>query len=166
MTARAPDRCNPDHPRSRGEYAPSRQRNTGEQWIIPALAGNTFGCATVTPLTGDHPRSRGEYCDFSLLCIDGLGSSPLSRGIRDTYDYHAVRLGIIPALAGNTYMAGFLSVWFGDHPRSRGEYRAVTIRVRRGSGSSPLSRGIPRLEVRKGANQRTIPALAGNTSPP
>ena len=90
-----------DHPRSRGEYhlfTLAASRTTGSSplsrgilcadpgmrrscGIIPALAGNTSGVATLFPRVPDHPRSRGEY--FISRCNDHRerGSSPLSRGI-------------------------------------------------------------------------------------
>ena len=120
------DRPTQDHPRSRGEYSlpttrqylivgssplsrgiqalPSvRQSQVG---IIPALAGNTGIVYKIAGSDKDHPRSRGEYYNQRVEEFSTKGSSPLSRGIRDTYDYHAVRLGIIPALAGNTCSTG------------------------------------------------------------
>ena len=71
----------PDHPRSRGEYSVVREdqmRALGSSplsrgipggavcagcggGIIPALAGNTDGTASLVELHRDHPRSRGEY---------------------------------------------------------------------------------------------------------
>ena len=53
-----------------------------------------------------------------------------------------------------------------DHPRSRGEYRLRHAALRAGSGSSPLSRGIPQESARVRLPRRIIPALAGNTTPP
>ena len=51
----------------------------------------------------------------------------------------------------------------GDHPRSRGEYRAVADAVDYIVGSSPLSRGIRYPFSRVAVLERIIPALAGNT---
>ena len=92
------------------------------------------------------------------------GSSPLSRGIRGTsLDEQAVR-GIIPALAGNTAAARRSCTKWRDHPRSRGEYAAMTLGIYTHLGSSPLSRGIPLTRIRRSNSPRIIPALAGNTS--
>ena len=77
-----PDESEWDHPRSRGEYLPSRSCGafprgssplsrgilcpcrTGRLVvrIIPALAGNTRWCLLSGTGCRDHPRSRGEYC--------------------------------------------------------------------------------------------------------
>ena len=53
-----------------------------------------------------------------------------------------------------------------DHPRSRGEYIGVAIALFGVPGSSPLSRGILGHNLRRLANHRIIPALAGNTALP
>ena len=90
--------------------------------IIPALAGNTPGTVSTTMWSRDHPRSRGEYAAATIPAAFATGSSPLSRGIRWRIWMRAAKVGIIPALAGNTW---FPKVWTSvptDHPRSRGEY--------------------------------------------
>ena len=115
----------PDHPRSRGEYHNQRgiiipmggssplSRGIRRGWypggvdrrIIPALAGNTRHPSSDLQRSRDHPRSRGEYGRRRSPAQPGLGSSPLSRGIR-SYRYRMIdRLRIIPALAGNTRQA-------------------------------------------------------------
>ena len=91
-----------DHPRSRGEYvglvggdeaaggsSPLSRGILNEVLlplaryrIIPALAGNTGGCAGRRTWRGDHPRSRGEYGWGAGGGQPQPGSSPLSRGIR------------------------------------------------------------------------------------
>ena len=78
----APTRTNPDHPRSRG---------------------NTHSYGSWEMTARDHPRSRGEYQEEDMPLTDGEGSSPLSRGIRLWSPPHGGAVGIIPALAGNTY---------------------------------------------------------------
>ena len=131
-----------DHPRSRGEYSidvlpdyvlrgssplSRRIQDAGdpggqEVRIIPALAGNTPGTVSTTMWSRDHPRSRGEYAAATIPAAFATGSSPLSRGIRWRIWMRAAKVGIIPALAGNTW---FPKVWTSvptDHPRSRGEY--------------------------------------------
>ena len=50
-----------------------------------------------------------------------------------------------------------------DHPRSRGEYGLNKTGHDVGSGSSPLSRGIPMRTARTSSRYGIIPALAGNT---
>ena len=172
-----------DHPRSRGEYATlaivpppmlgSSPLSRGIQLlgvdegivfgIIPALAGNTpyWTCSAIA--RRDHPRSRGEYSSTGSILKSGVGSSPLSRGILDFGHDLRVKIGIIPALAGNTPESaeGFSVVE--DHPRSRGEYRRYAVDLIGRAGSSPLSRGILIIHQRRERFARIIPALAGNT---
>ena len=112
-----------DHPRSRGEYLILRwtsQQGFGSSplsrgilnhsrnrfsslRIIPALAGNTCASTWSAAGTTDHPRSRGEYGTPSEHTEPVDGSSPLSRGIHGALLRPVHRIGIIPALAGNTH---------------------------------------------------------------
>ena len=172
-----------DHPRSRGEYRPSRARGKHTAGssplsrgildgrlgqfqtvrIIPALAGNTSYAAPIAAAGQDHPRSRGEYCLGGHGEFLRFGSSPLSRGILQRRDGRRVLSRIIPALAGNTNLRHYVATVVEDHPRSRGEYAPAHVRPAFGAGSSPLSRGILRGEQRLADVVGIIPALAGNT---
>ena len=111
----------------------------------------------------DHPRSRGEYTGWQGVRHITIGSSPLSRGILIPFVTRDLLQGIIPALAGNTLDALRRVAHDGDHPRSRGEYEGREKSVIAGVGSSPLSRGIPRVPQIAAGRVRIIPALAGNT---
>ena len=93
-----------------------------------------------------------------------MGIIPLSRGILPGRPAPQAQYGIIPALAGNTTppTPPCISNW--DHPRSRGEYGLNKTGHDVGSGSSPLSRGIPSQSGVSTRLERIIPALAGNTS--
>ena len=175
-----------DHPRSRGEYCGSpdpEDRQAGSsplsrgilgdslgqprtRRIIPALAGNTWDRVYGFEPAKDHPRSRGEYArstSSQLNRPDVRGSSPLSRGIRNQPRCLQDRSRIIPALAGNTSGRVLPVLAPRDHPRSRGEYMCLSLRLRFASGSSPLSRGIPAREDSVKGFVGIIPALAGNT---
>ena len=134
--------------------------------IIPALAGNTRVLVWTPFLHGDHPRSRGEYPVLATSRPVPAGSSPLSRGIRDTAGSWAGNHGIIPALAGNTARTLSTLPCSPDHPRSRGEYVLASAGVLYGHGSSPLSRGILSRQFARLNERRIIPALAGNTPNP
>ena len=159
--ARSACRCG-DHPRIRGEHAPSAFAPRPWRGIIPAYAGNTRTPRT-RPATGwDHPRIRGEH--------DSLADVRLRRG------------GIIPAYAGNTLR------WAGnfhhceDHPRIRGEHRAglEAVLVLRGiipayagntsstfapevglKGSSPHTRGTPPSAPPTSTPSRDHPRIRG-----
>ena len=112
----------------------------------------------------DHPRSRGEYSGLLSEAPPGVGSSPLSRGIRRQNGAATKTWGIIPALAGNT-RRGLRGVRRGrDHPRSRGEYLVEDPGRGETLGSSPLSRGILSRVTSSRIHSGIIPALAGNTS--
>ena len=172
-----------DHPRSRGEYPANATADLDEKGssplsrgilhlpfqlkrfigIIPALAGNTRSRAEALGPYQDHPRSRGEYIVVDVDSGVGVGSSPLSRGIRSVTGCHNQGRGIIPALAGNTTRIDHPSAGSWDHPRSRGEYDNLEIYFYEGEGSSPLSRGIPGGFIDSLRGRRIIPALAGNT---
>ena len=52
----------------------------------------------------------------------GFGSSPLARGLPSFRFVGAQTVGIIPARAGFTQVAGGEVEDAGDHPRSRGVY--------------------------------------------
>ena len=116
-----------------------------EAGIIPALAGNTAGVCQLSTGTWDHPRSRGEYTPFPESKPLWQGSSPLSRGILLLLSQQNAQARIIPALAGNTPSMRKARVGSRDHPRSRGEYNVTKSKLLVNVGSSPLSRGIPRL---------------------
>ena len=70
--------------------------------IIPARAG--FTAPTAVPSSGpwDHPRSRGVYAAPSESSSNGLGSSPLARGLRLVWLSLTGVSRIIPARAGFT----------------------------------------------------------------
>ena len=92
-----------------------------------------------------------------------VGSSPLTRGKHAALDRRRERRGIIPAHAGKTRPGTSCSVTRGDHPRSRGENQASTRTARNPSGSSPLTRGKPRLFGVADRAPGLIPAHAGKT---
>ena len=174
-----------DHPRSRGEYRPSRARGKHTAGssplsrgildgrlgqfqtvrIIPALAGNTSYAAPIAAAGQDHPRSRGEYCLGGHGEFLRFGSSPLSRGIPTCATMWRPWSRIIPALAGNTWRGEGRRRGDADHPRSRGEYMNSGPSLKTRQGSSPLSRGIRRRGIDAAAVGGIIPALAGNTPP-
>ena len=173
----------PDHPRSRGEYAfdgdfilsrlgssplsrgipESGRHQRQHRRIIPALAGNTWQVFGNNSCSQDHPRSRGEYVRVRITRERTRGSSPLSRGIPRPEEGPPIMTGIIPALAGNTeHLLPRLPSTM-DHPRSRGEYSQSLNRFAYVCGSSPLSRGILSGSPHPCPRTRIIPALAGNT---
>ena len=90
------------------------------------------------------------------------GSSPLARGLPEPIDDELDRRRIIPARAGFTVLRGPGHLGRRDHPRSRGVYLTPPL-VDRGSGSSPLARGLLHDEDGAGGGGGIIPARAGFT---
>ena len=111
-----------DHPRSRGVYSPRPSATppaTGSSplarglpcpttgmgavsRIIPARAGFTANPPYPACRPTDHPRSRGVYSDVISKSSPEMGSSPLARGLRNSFFSRILDRGIIPARAGFT----------------------------------------------------------------
>ena len=112
-----------DHPRSRGVYRRSRLRTrrrlgssplarglphnlvhgVADLGIIPARAGFTHRKPLRKAVQKDHPRSRGVYRSQYDGLFQGVGSSPLARGLLRKALYALLTAGIIPARAGFTW---------------------------------------------------------------
>ena len=111
-----------DHPRIRGEHAPTaraRGRATGSSphtrgalagghvvgggvRIIPAYAGSTLSGVSLGSLSPDHPRIRGEHAPLVAGSLAPVGSSPHTRGARHERLEGSFFTWIIPAYAGST----------------------------------------------------------------
>ena len=172
-----------DHPRSRGVYTSPghwhgywrgssplarglldrRKRRSHAFGIIPARAGFTIWMETTMTTIADHPRSRGVYRVRGCARAREWGSSPLARGLPLVAAAAEDLDGIIPARAGFTGPPSGASAAPPDHPRSRGVYRPLPAGRDRGSGSSPLARGLPAELEEEGYRARIIPARAGFT---
>ena len=131
--------------------------------IIPARAGFTPTRMTSSSPPWDHPRSRGVYLPMSPCRDGGGGSSPLARGLRSSATPSRLGPRIIPARAGFTPGTRRRTGPRPDHPRSRGVYAAVGSRPRAAPGSSPLARGLRKIESHGFILVRIIPARAGFT---
>ena len=95
--------------------------------------------------------------------LEGIGSSPLARGLRGRRARRRPHLGIIPARAGfTTSSVGFLGGKT-DHPRSRGVYGEYRPQAGISAGSSPLARGLHEGGAQVGLGGWIIPARAGFT---
>ena len=73
------------------------------------------------------------------------------------------KVGLIPAHAGKTCIAGNAVLTVGAHPRSRGENGRLHGLDEEGAGSSPLTRGKPRRASPTASCTGLIPAHAGKT---
>ena len=153
-----------DHPRSRGVYLddvafaetepgssplarglrppPCGAGSPGR--IIPARAGFTKEHRKEQDDEGDHPRSRGVYIVEAINREESDGSSPLARGLRGGEHWFVPFCRIIPARAGFTPTQPGHGRGCQDHPRSRGVYRIRPRSSQKGTGSSPLARGLLR----------------------
>ena len=150
-------------PLTRGKHSP-RAGYSASRRLIPAHAGKT-GLARRRPARARaHPRSRGENAFHAPHRGTGPGSSPLTRGKRETGRSDVSLIRLIPAHAGKTLRSARLSSPGWAHPRSRGENSMVTVTRAGSRGSSPLTRG--KLAVVLGSAHRRglIPAHAGKTS--
>ena len=172
-----------DHPRSRGVYGcpdfggvaavgssplarglrPRGCPAASPSRIIPARAGFTPARSSLRRSPRDHPRSRGVYLDDVALAEAEPGSSPLARGLLVAVAECGDAEGIIPARAGFTPQGVRMKAAGGDHPRSRGVYRARPVSSTSPPGSSPLARGLRDLPFEAGAGRWIIPARAGFT---
>ena len=131
--------------------------------LIPAHAGKTGWMLTACLRPRAHPRSRGENRMQARSAISSAGSSPLTRG-----KPHARRIiqnarRLIPAHAGKTELHCLGEAVARAHPRSRGENAQGQDLKLRHLGSSPLTRGKPRVDNRQVPPRGLIPAHAGKT---
>ena len=172
------------HPRSRGEnpYAASNDQDPkgsspltrGKRKgltppadvvrLIPAHAGKTLFLCPPGGEHGAHPRSRGENALHPDEVMNALGSSPLTRGKLLGADRALGGRGLIPAHAGKTRPRNHQDQGGGAHPRSRGENFSRPKVTPLLPGSSPLTRGKPRLVGADLPLGRLIPAHAGKTA--
>ena len=92
-----------------------------------------------------------------------MGSSPLTRGKQSRKASLNPTDRLIPAHAGKTWLMALFSCQTRAHPRSRGENGRPIASHARNTGSSPLTRGKPKLRVDRVTDARLIPAHAGKT---
>ena len=175
----------PDHPRIRGEHSNGARpgarphgssphtrgalegSSKGERVsrIIPAYAGSTPSSGPPAFCPSDHPRIRGEHRLHVDSCGRDFGSSPHTRGARDTVSECERRHRIIPAYAGSTPAGRRRRPNPPDHPRIRGEHPPRGAAATMTSGSSPHTRGARQSRRVGGDDIGIIPAYAGSTDP-
>ena len=130
-------------PHTRGAQDPPSGRCRRPR-IIPAYAGSTCLFGRSSPPFADHPRIRGEHARKCSSTRFGAGSSPHTRGARQSTIKAAMPLP--------------------DHPRIRGEHVEPSEMLTAQNGSSPHTRGAPPLRPVHGGWPGIIPAYAGSTS--
>ena len=172
-----------DHPRVCGEHfrtacgvrcgmgSSPRMRGTRSLWmmmvgswrIIPAYAGNTILSSPMMGFKWDHPRVCGEHPAARSDWNRPTGSSPRMRGTLPSPPSVPVRVGIIPAYAGNTLYPMSHGTLHRDHPRVCGEHHDMKVATFSSQGSSPRMRGTPLPDMCSTLRTGIIPAYAGNT---
>ena len=154
-----------DHPRSRGVYSFARSLESRSSGSSPLARG----LQTYDALKWIVQRIIPARAGFTWICRTGTvccrGSSPLARGLRDAEGRPQLRDRIIPARAGFTELCLRNQARRGDHPRSRGVYRASRSSTVAKVGSSPLARGLLARATITVFVDGIIPARAGFTSP-
>ena len=152
-------------PRVRGiqGQTPPRRPAVGS---IPAGAGNPLDAYGGALPEGVHPRGCGESMANRPVVLNESGPSPRVRGIPTTPERGAPAGGSIPAGAGNPSLIGIPICLERVHPRGCGESGAARPVAGVIRGPSPRVRGIRRLPALRGGHAGSIPAGAGNPSPP
>ena len=148
-------------PRTRGTRHRVHARNLHHRFI-PADAGNAdiaflFCCARPV-----HPRGRGEREGEAVSSAFTAGSSPRTRGTLLGESFLVTKYRFIPADAGNALRSALTTSMATVHPRGRGERLSTASCATPRTGSSPRTRGTPRLPRRSARKSRFIPADAGN----
>ena len=150
-------------PRARGK-AGTGQGGTGREGITPACAGKSpsFWCSS--RCCTDHPRVRGEKLLGPCKLALEAGSPPRARGKEQQKTLASEMKGITPACAGKSAQGPCLTDKNKDHPRVRGEKKALPATVARSPGSPPRARGkVDGLED-EAAQFGITPACAGKST--
>ena len=150
-------------PHMRG-IPPSPPRRRSLRRISPAHAGNTWQQRKCTPSGKDQPRTCGEYGDLDHRGLQGGGSAPHMRGIRERERERERWGGISPAHAGNTRPLSGSRCRPADQPRTCGEYGGGIAQMVLPLGSAPHMRGILGYRYPHRIVPGISPAHAGNTA--
>ena len=150
-------------PLTRGALVELRSKKRKNR-LIPAHAGSTSALMPRASMKAAHPRSRGEHDFEDCIAVARDGSSPLTRGAHNSTLLSNVHNRLIPAHAGSTIKAFDFHSHYQAHPRSRGEHSNLTTITHFVPGSSPLTRGAPRVSIWARVWMRLIPAHAGSTA--
>ena len=131
---------------------------------IPAWAGETSAAVAYEYLPPVYPRVGGGNRDAGVRLQPGLGLSPRGRGKRLPFLHRGIRLGSIPAWAGETPSNSICGIFTPVYPRVGGGNTCSQAGQGRGRGLSPRGRG---KRVGGGPPRpptRSIPAWAGETN--
>ena len=129
-------------PHTRGTHDQERP-GQDQSRFIPAYAGNAASGPSSRVVIAVHPRIRGERAPLHADQRRRHGSSPHTRGTRESVNLHNVPGRFIPAYAGNA-RGVLVQVQAGPvHPRIRGERTDGCVNLLPADGSSPHTRGTP-----------------------
>ena len=154
-----------DHPRIRGEHAPTRLVDRWRDGSSPHTRGAPPQRHHRRPESRIIPAYAGSTCPEDAYECFLEGSSPHTRGAPTDSRSPSGAGRIIPAYAGSTAPSRPLAGRVADHPRIRGEHVGEVDIDGAVDGSSPHTRGAPQIPARQGMAQRIIPAYAGSTHP-
>ena len=117
-------------------------------------------CISFFP-SGSSPRVRGTFPPVRSGC-QSVRFIPACAGNMDRWNWYRNHRRFIPACAGNIIQIDFF--WFNRpvHPRVCGEHACVMTDTRTYRGSSPRVRGTYCFAISRFADDRFIPACAGN----
>ena len=111
-----------------------------------------------------HPRVCGEHTTTTGRMPSRAGSSPRVRGTHQPARIQMGKFRFIPACAGNAQPVAPGRVISSVHPRVCGERLSWSPPQAVQAGSSPRVRGTPERHCHSRAEDRFIPACAGNAS--
>ena len=129
--------------------------------IIPAYAGSTAASSPLAARVADHPRIRGEHSLVDSVWQAFPGSSPHTRGALANTGLGVVGNRIIPAYAGSTRRCSSMRYAASDHPRIRGEHGDNADYMMKSRGSSPHTRGAPRILYPVMSSTKDHPRIRG-----
>ena len=152
------------HPRSRGENGLGLDRLCLALGSSPLTRGKHQSRRECRRRMGLIPAHAGKTHRRSAPNGIKSGSSPLTRGKHLTALLPDRRDRLIPAHAGKTGVRERDGHGGPAHPRSRGENEPISSIEVPAIGSSPLTRGKPRLKTSTRGQRRLIPAHAGKTT--
>ena len=147
-------------PRVRGKQV-GRAPGERDRGYIPARAGEAPRPAPPLPWPAVHPRACGGSHVGEEGVITLYGTSPRVRGKRVLQPSGDLRVGYIPARAGEASTTGSRTRGTAVHPRACGGSVIGGIALPRKYGTSPRVRGKPCAGGRKGYLGGYIPARAG-----
>ncbi len=161
-----------DRPKATGRSPLTRGRrialgeHDGRLRSIPAHAGQTPSSPACARNSRVDPRSRGADGSMRRTSVSVTGRSPLTRGRLEHGRAREGDQGSIPAHAGQTPSRDRRDGGTQVDPRSRGADEASSQSDQLASGRSPLTRGRRSAAPIGADRRRSIPAHAGQTSPP